>query len=288
MGQFDRRKRISARDRSIIAWVLLASPCLLISPPAKAASRQAQERAARKACLSGDYAKGVSILSDLFIDTKDPTYIFNQARCFEQNRRYDDALARFQEYMRAAPDLDASDKAAAEKHIADCQELLAKQNGRSTDIPAPAIPQQHPAPKQPEAPPPPSLPSPKVVPELVVAAEPAPPRDAISGSALRASGIVTASVGGAALIGGIIFNLKANSMAHDLGTYGGYSDSKESQRKNYETASWVGYGLGAACVAAGGVFYYLGVRAAGHSSSGIALLPVLGSDHLGASLGGTF
>ena len=45
-------------------------PLLLAAPPAIAASRQAQERAARKACLNGDYAKGVDILSDLFVDTK--------------------------------------------------------------------------------------------------------------------------------------------------------------------------------------------------------------------------
>lgn len=288
MGQSDGRKRFSIRGRALVACAILATPCLFAPAFAQAASRQAQERAARKACLSGDYTKGVSILSDLFIDTKDSTYIFNQARCFEQNRRYDDALARFQEYLRAAPDLDASDKAAAEKHIADCQDLLAKQNGRSADLPAPATPQQQPVPKQLEAPPPPSSPPPNAAPELVVAAESVPPRNATAGSALRAGGIVTASVGGAALIGGLVLNLKANSLAHDLGTYGGYSDSKESQRKNYETASWVGYGLGAACVAAGGVLYYLGTRATSHASSGVALLPALGPGHLGASLGGTF
>jgi len=286
MGQSDGRKRSWIRGRALVACAILTTPCLFAPAFAQAASRQAQERAARKSCLSGDYAKGVSILSDLFIDTKDSTYIFNQARCFEQNRRYEEALARFQEYLRAAPDLDASDKAAAEKHIADCQDLLAKQNGRSADLPAPAAP--HSVPKQLEAPPLPSPPSPNAAPELVVAVESAPPRNATAGSALRTGGIVTASVGGAALIGGLVFNLKANSMAHDLGTYGGYSDSKVSQRENYETASWVGYGLGVACVATGGVLYYLGVRAASNASSGVALLPVLGPDHVGASLAGAF
>jgi hypothetical protein len=94
---------------------------------AQAASRQAQERKAHKACLSGDYAKGVSILSDLFVDSDDPTYILNQGRCFEQNRRYEDAIARFQEYLRAGMNLKPSDKVLAEKHIADCQNLLTKQ-----------------------------------------------------------------------------------------------------------------------------------------------------------------
>jgi hypothetical protein len=34
--------------------------------------RQAKERQARAACLSGDYTKGVSILAQLFVTTKDP------------------------------------------------------------------------------------------------------------------------------------------------------------------------------------------------------------------------
>jgi len=113
MGQSDRRKRFSIRGQALIACVLLASTCLFISPSAQAASRQAQEREARKACLSGDYPKGVTILSDLFVDTKDPTFIFNQGRCFEQNRRYDDAIGRFQEYLRAGTRLNNSDKASA-------------------------------------------------------------------------------------------------------------------------------------------------------------------------------
>jgi hypothetical protein len=54
--------------------------------------RQAQEKAARKACLTGDYATGVSILADLFVESKDPLYIFNQGRCMEQNSRYKDAI----------------------------------------------------------------------------------------------------------------------------------------------------------------------------------------------------
>lgn len=288
MGQSDALKRVSTRGRALIACALLATPSVFAPTSAQAASRQAQERAARKACLSGDYTNGVSILAELFVDTKDPTYIFNQARCFEQNRRYEDALARFQEYMRAAPDLDASDKAAAEKHIADCQDLLAKQTTRSAEQTTPTTHEEHPAPNKPDAPPLPSSPPPNAAPELGVAAESVPPRDATAGSTLRTGGIVTASVGGAALIGGVILNLKANSLAHELGDYGGYSDSKASQQKNYRTASWVGYGLGAACVAAGGVLYYLGIRASSHSTTRVAFLPVLEPDLLGATLGGTF
>ena len=92
----------------------------LAATPALAAGKQSREHAARRACLSGDVNTGVTILSDLFIDTKDPTYIFNQGRCFEQNHRYEDAVSRFEEYLRVPEGhLDADDRAAAEKHIAE-------------------------------------------------------------------------------------------------------------------------------------------------------------------------
>jgi hypothetical protein len=42
----------------------------------------------------------VQLLSELFVSTMDPTFIYDQARCFQQNRRYEDAIARFQEYLR--------------------------------------------------------------------------------------------------------------------------------------------------------------------------------------------
>jgi hypothetical protein len=41
-----------------------------------AASKESKERAAKKACLKGDPEKGVGILTDLFVDTGELTYIF--------------------------------------------------------------------------------------------------------------------------------------------------------------------------------------------------------------------
>jgi hypothetical protein len=84
-----------------ISTILLfaASVLCLVPQPGFAAGYQAKERAAKKACLTGDPEKGVAILADLFIDTDDLAYIFNQGRCYEQNRRYEDAIGRFREYL---------------------------------------------------------------------------------------------------------------------------------------------------------------------------------------------
>jgi hypothetical protein len=201
--------------------------------------------------------------------------------------RYADSIARFQEFLRAAPNAGASDRAAAEKHIADCQDLIAKQTSQpaATLAPTATVPtsdehKQSSTPIQATA---------TTIPTPTLVAEPANPQtQTASGSGLRMAGITTASVGAAALVAGVLLNLKVNSMASDLETYGGYTDSKESQRKTYATLGWIGYGVGGACVAAGAVLYYLGLRSESHASSSISLVPAVASDRAGAAIGGTF
>jgi hypothetical protein len=271
--------------RPIYTCVLVATFCLVAQPTALAASRQAQERAARKACLTGDYTKGVAILSDLFVNIKDPVYIFNQGRCFEQNRRYEDAIARFEEYLRTAANtkLDDSDKAAAEKHITDCKELLAQLTGHPV-APPPASEASLP-------PPPPVAPAPAPSPP-VVEVQPAPPPPqptGSSGAGLRTAGIITASVGVAAVAAGVILNVKVNTMANDMqNTPGGYSPSKENDRKTFATLGWIGYGVGAACITTGAILYIVGHKSGPSDSTQVAIMPTFSAGQTGAVLVGAF
>jgi hypothetical protein len=259
-----------------VAFVLVS----LTTTPAFSASKQAQERAARKACLGGDYNKGVNILADLFVSTKDPTYIFNQGRCFEQNHRYEDAISRFEEYLRV-PDanLDAADRASAEKHIADCKDRLPEQ-------PAKFAPQAF------VPPPPVATPEPKPTPEPTtpVVVEPErQPAPVSSGAGLRIGGILTASVGIAAVAAGVVFNLKSNAMISDMETkVGAYSNNNDSLSKTYRTLGWVGYGVGAACIVTGAILYGVGYRPSESSSTNVAILPALGPGQAGALLTGGF
>jgi hypothetical protein len=243
-----------------------------------------RKRAARKACLEGDYAKGVSILSDLFLDTKDATYIYNQARCLEQNGRFADAVLRFQEHLRVATDLTEADKEETRKHIQDCQDQLAKRNGQPTpDVrsPVPVVsptlvqgPSQTPAGVQPP------------LPSILEQRTPQPVAD--SRSRMLTAGILTAGVGGAALVAGVVLNLQANSIANSYQDRGGYTQSKESDRKTYEAIAWVGYGVGAACVSTGAVLYLFGRKTGTGDSSTVAVLPVLAPGEAGAVLKGAF
>jgi hypothetical protein len=234
---------------------------------------------ARKACLSGDLTKGVEILTDLYLDSKDATYIFNQGRCFEQNHRYDDAIARFREYLLKASNLGEPEKLDTQKHIDSCQAFLGKREDRlqpenaSAPLPAPA------------APGPSTPPEPAAEPVAQVTAIPAttpPPAD--SGSGLRTAGAITTFVGVGALVGGLVFNLKANNLAKDIGT--NRTDSKVSSHDNYVKLAWVGYGTGAACIAGGVVLYLLGWPNSSPSGK-VALIPSVGPGMAGLVLAGT-
>jgi len=256
---------------------------LLVSAPAAAASRQSRERLARKACLTGDYAKGVDILSDLFVDTRDPTYIFNQGRCLQQNRRYEDAIARFEEYLRA-PDamLGPEDRAAAEKQIAECKSKLPKDRPDSPIQPAPQ-PQTLPEP-------PPTAEPVAPDPVIAVAAQPTPqPVEGRRRWGLVTAGIITGVVGAAGVVTGVVFNVKANDAARDLETEVGAYPAKSNDQKDFKTVAWIGYGVGAACVATGAALVAVGViKSRPKSSTEVAFVPTVGPGQLGAVLTGAF
>jgi len=256
------------------------------APSVLAASREAKERAAKKACLNGDPVKGVSLLTDLYVDTLDPTFIYNQGRCFEQNSRYEEAIGRFREFLRKAQDWSEADKADAQKHIADCQAVLRNSDVSPvhTDAPKAAEPMA-PAPQSPvQAPTPPSQAKVDVMPTSIVGGESAPARVSGPGSGMRIAGITSVAVGGAALVAGIVLNLKANSMVDDLAPH--YNKGTDSSSKTYKTFSMVGYGVGAAGIAGGAVLYYLGRRVG--SGAQLALAPSLEPGSAGAVLIGVF
>ncbi len=77
-------------------------------------------------------------------------------------------------------------------------------------------------------------------------------------------------------------------MASDFQNLNGYTDSKESDRKTFETLGWVSYGVGAACVATGSVLYILGLRGGRQDSTPMAFVPVFGPGGAAAMLKGAF
>ena len=198
--------------------------------------------------------------------------------------RYEEAIGRFQEYLRAGKKLSKDEQADAQKHIAGCKDLLANQTQPAvagpTAVPAPAAAVPVVA-TQPAAPPVVAGAAP-----MIQQSTPQPASESESG--LRTAGIITAAFGGAAVVTGVILNLKVNSMASDLQKTDGYSAGKESDRKTYETLGWVGYGVGAACVATGAVLYYFGLRSGATGAASVAFVPALAPGQAGASVKGAF
>jgi hypothetical protein len=267
------------------ALLFLIPAALLLSASHAAASKQptkqSKERLAKKACLAGDPARGVEILAELYVDTNDITYIFNQGRCFEQNRRYEDAVGRFREYLVKGEDkLSDSDKALAKKRIEACESYLPKTEQHSPLAPEPVM-------AAPVFQPPPPVEAAPETPVGIAAQAQKPDKNA--GAALRITGIVVGALGVAAIGAGVGFNLQANSMASDLEKPESFNRDTDSSRKTYKTLSMVGYGVGAAFVVGGSLMYILGWRSGQRAkSSELALVPIFAPDSAGALLTGAF
>lgn len=131
--------------RPALAYATLLCSCSIaiarIASAATAPTVDDQQKAAKRACLAGDYVTGVRILADLFVDSNDPTYLFNQGRCYEQNVRYEEAIGRFNEYLRKTPSLTAAERTDTEAHIAACEAALGRSAVRASEVivTAPAV-----------------------------------------------------------------------------------------------------------------------------------------------------
>jgi hypothetical protein len=223
-------------------------------------SRTAKERAAKKACLTGEADAGVALLADLYVDTNDANHIFNQGRCLEQVGRCSDAIIRFREYLRKTKDAGAVSDGRAERHIADCEDILKKAKGGDGPAIASSAPQQDAAAASAGDR---GADSPRISqgirePRTLNSVKTSLPQTT-PGRGLRVAGAVTFGVGVASVATGLGLALAANQLASQLeASPSSYERSKENTRASYATASTVGYAAGAVCIAGGAILYYLG------------------------------
>ena len=66
----------------------------------QAANEDKRPTAALAACASGDVAKGIGILGELYAESRNPAYVFNQARCYQKNNKLEEARGAFTESLR--------------------------------------------------------------------------------------------------------------------------------------------------------------------------------------------
>jgi hypothetical protein len=114
------------RYRAIIIGLLalVGSPTSTARARAQADDRQDLERRAadaRKACNEGKVKDGIALLADLYVTTGQSYWLYNQGRCYEENRQFGDAIARFKDYLRESPQLPAEEVAKVRTHIAEVE-----------------------------------------------------------------------------------------------------------------------------------------------------------------------
>src|SRR5436190_10516687 len=206
-----------------VALLVLASIAVPAPGRAAAGDRDAREVEARKACQTGDYQRRVALLADLFTETDDPNYVFNQGRCYQENGRAEEAINRFREYLRKAKGLGDDEIAEVKGHIREMEELRDRNRDRAPPAPVSTTP-------GPEG----------------------------AGRKLRLAGLAVAGVGVAVVAVGVAFGLDAQSQqkkAMDLPRYDGDLIAR-GQRS--QTLQWVVYIGGGAVVAIGAVLYFMG------------------------------
>jgi len=287
---------------NLLAMVFVA----IFASVAFAQAQDPREAEARKDCLSGKCEAGITLLAELFAESGNSNFVYNQARCYEQNARPDEAIQRFREYLRIARNLGADEKSDVDSHIAECRAMKAEQDrdrsmaAGTAVTPAPSVvPASAPAAAAPvlvpEVAPPPSAAAPVASPSPVAAAEvavmPASSPES-AGTGLRTWGVVAGSVGVVAVGAGVVFSLLTSSTKKQVesdGRIGFYDPNKDARGRTYSTMQWVGYGVGAGTIAASAVMFLLG-SAADHVAGAqpVAILPAIGPGQGGALLQGSF
>jgi hypothetical protein len=238
---------------------------------------------------AADTREALEILVDLYGETGHPNYIYNQARCFERNGKYDQAVLSYEDYLRKATNLGDAERAQVEKSIADLHAKLAsgpEAGGTaapalltpSLDVAAPTT-----APKQPD-----------------VVLIPPTSQDRPSGGELRwqrKAGIaaLVAAGGGLAIgVAGSILRQTRGSDFNDACTYYGnqpvpiVATSGADCRGKYDSIQganrmmWIGYISGGVLAAAGTTLLVLTRQP--HQTGGLAsrCAPALGGATSGA------
>ena len=136
--------------RLLVATMAMAG---LAPAPARAADKvEAKERKARVECAAGNYAEGVRLLAELWVATQDVNFIYNQARCYEQNGQNDRSATRFREYLRKAKGLPTDEVEAVNRRIDELQGDSTGRTSTAQTVNSPVLPAAPPPPAQASSP----------------------------------------------------------------------------------------------------------------------------------------
>jgi hypothetical protein len=98
-----------------------------VAPAVPLAGEDPRPGQALTACASGEVAKGIDILARLYAETRNPSFVFNQARCYQQNGQLEKSRERFREYLRVGKNEPPADIQRAEGFIKELDRELSLQ-----------------------------------------------------------------------------------------------------------------------------------------------------------------
>jgi hypothetical protein len=256
--------RRPGRARALLAVAMLATTLIATSAWGQTAEEgDARVRRAQAACLGGDLQTGVRLLAELYAETQDPLWIFNQARCYQQNNAADLATSRFREFLRKTPDKSSELARQAEEHVRELERAA-----RMSPPPTAQGSLETRAPTRETGP-------------------------ATRHGGQRTAALVVAGVGAAAVATGLTFTLLVRKTQADVEDrakgavilQGGAVDDDFKRGARYETLQWVCYGVGVAALAAGAALYHFGgSEPEPQASSAPRLVPFIAGDAGGALL----
>jgi hypothetical protein len=249
------------RTRLIMTVLLLGGSALCRTARAEGSSVRTDDprpTAALAACASGDVTKGIAILGGLYAETRSPSFVFNQGRCYQKNGQLEPARHRFAEYVRIGTSEPAEDIQRAQAFVKEIDDTLGRQRASA---PAP------------------------------IAAAPAGGEHART---LRIASVVCAAVAVVAVGTGVYMSIKVKATNDDIDkqfasqdyvTDGAGLQRKLSDGARYQTWQWIGYGVGAAALAGAVSTFILGGSSTPWSASServaLDLVPAVSPDGAG-------
>jgi|GEM_PF-6278194 len=127
--------------RSAIA-IMLATATFALSLPSAYAEEEdevdSRVSEAMSACLANNLEKGIGILAQLYAETQDALWVFNQARCYQQNDKLEDARKRFLEFRRKNRRKDKARDARALEYVAEIDKELERRDRNAAQAAAAA------------------------------------------------------------------------------------------------------------------------------------------------------
>ena len=289
-----RARRISRGLRcSILVALALAAPTSALAQP-KPASRELREAEARRACAAGQVEKGIEVLAELLVEIGHPNYVYNQARCYQQNGRAEEAINRFREYLRAAPSISASERQRVEGFVAELEAELARRGSTSAAGARPAETRAQTEPPV-DAAPRVRQPPPERDKTEAKVTQTTPTAGAERSQLMRRSAMILGGVGLVAIAGGAFSSLKVHTLVQEQNdrlaeahAKGGtvppeiFRENKDAGER-YATLQWVGYGVGAAALVGAVVCWVLGGEESASGTTAL-LLPDLSPNRAGGVL----